>query len=1473
MRKAPFHCLHRPGRRFLPSSILLGSWLLLTAAGCRDSSSSVPPPAAGEIRVTSIDPPAGGRGGGNVATIALEGLPIFPSTDVQVSFDGLTAGGLRVLDARTVSVVVPDLSTAGDDGRIPGTVRVPGATTAHFFYRAIPPRIVGLEHLRDAATRWDYRIITRSFAMGRHPQEVSLRRLDDGRKWALLDVRPAGNDAPETDVEMIEVSLVDLGLAPEDIAGRSFSLEVSSQVGADRIPIDLGMIEPPSNLAAMVEAPSLRIRLSWQPLPGAGDVGPTLFDYVRILRNFPTGTSDERILDGTGISSLIDDAVDPEGFHRYGIYRYELRGGIRREGRSLESSAVRAELACIPSGLPLDIVIDCDPGSPGEERTGGREIATTLAALGRNPIRIEGEAIEVLKGLFASALVKVVWVATGSTRPHLRTPGEDVCGILLDHRRREGSGIYIEGGDPFRPGAGEDPAWRDLLRASGLEDGAPRPHAGGLAVLRTKSGALFDFQPGIGLLDDLPGDPIAEGSSGDLQATFSSEPESSGATYPEDSYAAAIRSADGRAILASLEFKNLDGGEDRMGYIRWVLENLGMLEPDPPLIDEVSVHSACLCRGIEITARGKDLDRIDRIVLSGRPATIAGRDGGSIRFVTAPFDPETRPGKASLEFFDRSGARVSIPPSLGVFELEGIVARAIAPTRIPTDVAAAIRIEGSGFSKYGVTGVVFGDARIPDVQILDDGTISFPAPAAEASGCVPGEIRTLAVRVESSCNTAALDIPIVYVEHPAPEVSAIGPPSGCARESRTVVLSGSRLDLVEAVRREDGRGAPILEKGPGELRFEMVPRDGNRPGTEILAIEHRRSDDSLAALSVPFEHLGFTASSISQEGCCLGDAPFSILGTRFRSPEQADLRCLVAGLEVPFQIISDSELRASYAPERPATGILPVVLATGCMSVTLPEGLNVAAPSISGVEPTCVCHRDGGGVRFSGGCLQGVEAVSFGDVRIPRDRFLVSEPDRIEVHVPARADPGRVPVTIETAGGGLIRAGDFAWTGIAVTSPVHGSFYFGDRTVLKIEGAFVPCDLASLAVKVGSWRISWPHIRLEGGWLIASIPALDAPATLPVVLESDCGTVDAGEIEFFDVTASAISPPSACMGAPVSFAISGEHLDVVEEVFAGSGRAVIREHAPTRIVCDAALPSIPGMISILLLGKGGEVLREVPFIVEGPAAPELTPHRAPRSEPGTGSIRGSCLATLVSISFGGLPAAILSRDESQIEFRIPKAPDHGEVPVAATFPGGRILDIGPFIYTNDFCEGFSGSIPEWEDDGLGGWAVSGGSYVWTGKGSAGYRSLRCSLNRRSFGDFDLSVRMVKARGEGFEAGVVCRATENFWDGYLFVVGRIRGEVMPYAAICKMADGALSTLIFVRDAQVPTQDGAAIALEVQARGGTIRFGANGRLLGTISDGAFQEGMVGLIAREQDGPIETAPVIRFDDFCASEETDQG
>ncbi len=181
----------------------------------------------------------------------------------------------------------------------------------------------------------------------------------------------------------------------------------------------------------------------------------------------------------------------------------------------------------------------------------------------------------------------------------------------------------------------------------------------------------------------------------------------------------------------------------------------------------------------------------------------------------------------------------------------------------------------------------------------------------------------------------------------------------------------------------------------------------------------------------------------------------------------------------------------------------------------------------------------------------------------------------------------------------------------------------------------------------------------------------------------------------------------------------------------------------------------------------------------------------------------------------------------------------------------EIASGGAILYQDDFSDPASGWFVANEPDYSAGYTngayeiaiVPENFFVWSSSG-------------QSFGDALITVTAFPSgpTGEG-DLGVICRYQDG--DNYYALEVSEDG----YFTIWKYESGKYFSLVDWELAQSLPADGSALTINAACVGDTLILAANGVTLAEVTDGAFTEGEVGLIA----GTFETGNLaVTFDDF---------
>ena len=690
-----------------------------------------------------------------------------------------------------------------------------------------------------------------------------------------------------------------------------------------------------------------------------------------------------------------------------------------------------------------------------------------------------------------------------------------------------------------------------------------------------------------------------------------------------------------------------------------------------PTLGALSSRNASTRGGTTVTLTGTGLQRTSSVLFGTTAAAGLTRISSTQVLVTVPARPlgtvdvrVTTPGGTSAV---TAAGRFSYtaPPVVKTPTVTSLSVPA-GPVRGGT----VIVVGGTNFT--GTSHVTFGGTSA-GFTVLSSTQLRVTAPARPA-GPVNVQVRTAAGLSPASAANA-------YSYEAIPTLTGASPASGPTRGGTLVTLTGTGLGRATAVQFGTASTTQVVRVSATTLR---VTSPAGAVGTVDVRVTTPGGTSSVTTRArFAFQATTPAVTSLSATaGPLNGGTHVTVTGVGLSGATRVTL----GGTPIPFTVLSATTI----AVTTPAHAAGPVYL-----TVTTPYGTSPGSasstfafdpvPVIASVSPQTGPPSGGTVVTVTGTGLTRATTIRFGTVAATN---LVRVSDTtVRVTTPAHAS-GPVDVVVTTPGGTSAAGAGARYafgsppavTGLsAAAGPLTGG------TVVTISGTGLG---EATAVQFGSVA-GTGLVRVSDSTLRITAPA-QAEGAVPVRVVNANGTspvTTSGVFTYAGVPAvTALSTPAGPLsgGAVV---LTGTRLGLATGVVFGTtpGTGLVRVSDTQLRITAPARPAGPADVRVTTPGGVSPVVAAAQFTYQAvPTVSSLSPALAPTKGGGSITLTGTAYDRVSAVTFGGVPAAAVTRvSATQLLVTVPPQAEGG-VDVRVTTPGGTsaVVPGGRFTYQN-----------------------------------------------------------------------------------------------------------------------------------------------------------------------------------------------
>lgn len=398
---------------------------------------------------------------------------------------------------------------------------------------------------------------------------------------------------------------------------------------------------------------------------------------------------------------------------------------------------------------------------------------------------------------------------------------------------------------------------------------------------------------------------------------------------------------------------------------------------------------------------------------------------------------------------------------------------------------------------------------------------------------------------------------------------------------------------------------------------------------------------------------------------------------------------LAAATDVTFGGVPVTELDAEpdgtsitvvVPPHAPGPVDVVVVLPGADATATDTYLVDGSEAVVDGLDPETVPLAGDVTVTLTGSGLTGATGVTVGGE--PAEDVVVSDDGtEITFTAPPGTEPGTEPVVVVFPGDTL-PAGDLTYledgSGADITSVTPATSPTSGGGTVTVTGTGLA---GATGLTVGGEEVTDLVVSLDGTQITGTLPASETGGPAAVVVEFPVGTVPAGTITYAAPTLTGISPAQGPVTGGTTVTLTGSGLETATSVtFDGEPATDVTVVPGGLTVTTPDNAAGPADVAVTLPGEDAVMLAGFGYVpLDGPYVGGLDPASGPVDGGTTVTITGTGLEGTTAVTFDGEPATIVGEptpDEVTVV-----TPPHaaGAVPVAVTTEAGT--GVLPDAYT------------------------------------------------------------------------------------------------------------------------------------------------------------------------------------------------
>ena len=573
----------------------------------------------------------------------------------------------------------------------------------------------------------------------------------------------------------------------------------------------------------------------------------------------------------------------------------------------------------------------------------------------------------------------------------------------------------------------------------------------------------------------------------------------------------------------------------------------------------------------------------------------------------------------------------------------------------------SVTITGTNFT--GATSVTFDGLAATTINVVNNTTITCITPARSAGA--------VGIIVTTGGGPSTIFVSSFTYIAP-PNITGITPLIGSTTGGTSITITGTNFTGATSVT-FGGIAATSLSIVDSTTITCITPARATAGAVGVIVTTGGGPSNTFASFTyiLPPNIKSMTPASVSR----VGGTIVTITGTNFIGATSVTLGGLNA---TSFNVVNGTSI-TFITPERTTGGMVSVIVTTGGgPSNTFSTFIYV--PFVSAILPAFGTRSGGTSIKITGIAFTGATSVTFGG--IPATNVFVFNPTTITCRTPAGIAAGEVGVIVSTGDGPSNTFSSFTYLtppNITSISPSYGGTIGG--SIVIITGK---CFTGVSSVLFGGLKVKSLRVIDD-----TTITCVTAPRTTPgpvdITVQNSIGISNTFSSYTYIITPklTSISPIFGSTTGGNTVTIIGTDFIGATEVTVGdlscSSFTVVDSNTLT---CITPARIAPGPVGIIVTTGGGQTKKSSPFTyILPPVITSISPPFGGTTGGNVITITGLNFKGASSVIFGGLNATLVKAvNDTTITCKTPVSISAGAVDVIVRTGGGPSNTFSSFTY-------------------------------------------------------------------------------------------------------------------------------------------------------------------------------------------------